>query len=126
MAEMYSSEKSARSQTAYRLAKVFIRRKAACGRVYRQGPNEPENLTDLRASLYNTYVDLYHAILRATAKLVCALDDSRWEKKFIRRVQMALGWSEWEAIHAELDALEDAIKDDENEIKDYGNMGPGT
>src|ERR1700760_548803 len=107
MAEMYSSEKTARSQTAYRLAKIFIRRKAACGRVYSQSPNEPENLKDLRGSLHTTYVDLYHAILKATAMLVCALDDTRWEKRFVRKLQMAFGWSEWSSLHAELDALED-------------------
>lgn len=124
MAELYSSEKTARSDTAYRLAKTFIRRKAACGRVYSQSSDEPEGLRDLRGSLHITYVDLYHAILKATAKLVCALDDSRWETRCLRRVQMAFGWSEWAAVHAELEALEDAIKYDEDEIRSYGDMGP--
>jgi hypothetical protein len=95
MAEMYSSEKNARSDTAKRLAKVFIRRKAACGRVRAQNDKEPQNLRDLRVSLRITYIDLYAAILRTTAKLVCALDDSSFEKKFIQKMQMTFGWSEW-------------------------------
>jgi hypothetical protein len=96
MAEMYSSEKTARSQTAYRLAKIFIRRKAACGRVKPQSDHEPQNLRDLRSSLHITYVELYVAVLKTTAKLVCALEDS---KKFFKKLgmgmQMGLGWSEW-------------------------------
>ena len=110
--------------TAQRIAKVFIRRKAACGRVTPQSPNEAEDLRDLRRSLHTTYVDLYYAILKATAMLVCALNDNSWEKRFITKIQMVFGWTEWESIHAELDALEDDIKDDEDEIKDYGNTGP--
>ena len=86
MTELYSSEKTARSDTTYRLAKTFIRRKAACGRVFSQSPNEPRGLRELRVSLHISYVDLYHAILTTTATLVFALDDSRWEKRSLRRV----------------------------------------
>jgi hypothetical protein len=95
MAEMYASEKGARSATAKRLAKVFVRRKAACDRVRAQSDNEPGNLSDLRNSLRITYIDLYTAILRTTARLVCALDDSSFDKKFMQKMQMTFGWSEW-------------------------------
>ena len=124
MAELYATEKTARSNTAKRVAKIFIRRKAASGRVSSQSPNEPERLTDLRSSLHISYVDLYSAILKATAKLVCALDDSRWEKKVLRRVGMALGWSEWESIFANLNNLEEEIEKDENSILNFGQLGP--
>ena len=66
MVQMYSSGKSAMSKTAYRLAKVFIRRKAACDRVHVQSDNEQKRLKALRESLRNTYVDLYHAMLKAS------------------------------------------------------------
>lgn len=124
MTEMYSSEMKARNDTACRLAKVLIRRKVACGRVSSQSPHEPEELRDLRWSLHVSYLDLYHAILQATAKLVCSLDDSSWDARFIRRMKMSFGWTEWDTIYRELKELEDDIKDDEDEIVRFGNFGP--